>query len=97
MSGVQVWPSDASIWSGEGYKCKVTLVFAKRAVLEDSPSLFNASLEKHARCAINPRTADGIDEMAFKAVALAAMVPNVSSARAKTRRMVGNGELSSCG
>lgn len=66
--GVPVWESDGIICTGETYKDKVKLTFARGASLSDARSLFNSSLEGKVRRAIDfGRDAD-IDEAAFKAL-----------------------------
>ena len=48
-AGVPVWSHEGIICTGETYKDKVKMTFAKGASLEDPSSLFNASLEGNAR------------------------------------------------
>ena len=43
--GVPVWSHDRILLTGETYKDKVKLIFAKGASLEDPAGLFNSSLE----------------------------------------------------
>ena len=47
--GVPVWEHDGIICTGETYKDKVKLTFAKGASLDDPKGVFNASLEGNAR------------------------------------------------
>ena len=77
-AGVPVWSHDGIICTGETYKDKVKLTFAKGAALKDPSRLFNASLEGNARRAIDIREGDKIDEEAFKALVRAAVVLNIS-------------------
>ena len=84
MSGVPVWEHDGIICTGETYKDKVKLTFARGAALPDPKSLFNSSLEGGTRRAIDIREGDEIDEEAFKALIRAAVALN-GSARAKAR------------
>jgi len=79
--GVPVWSHDGIICTGETYKDKVKLTFAKGAALEDPAALFNASLEGNMRRAIDLHEGDEIDERAFKALVRAAVGLNASSAR----------------
>jgi len=79
--GVPVWSHGGIICTGETYKDKVKLTFAKGAALEDPAGLFNASLEGNARRAIDLHEGDEIDERAFKALVRAAAALNGSSAR----------------
>lgn len=71
-SGVPVWSDHGMICTGETYKDKVKLTFARGAALDDPSHLFNSSLEGGTRRAIDFREDDGIDEAAFKALIRAA-------------------------
>ena len=66
--GTPVWSHDGIICTGETYKDKVKLTFAKGAALKDPAGLFNASLDGNARRAIDIFEADEVDESAFKAL-----------------------------
>jgi hypothetical protein len=81
MPGVPVWSHDGIICTGETYKDKVKLTFAKGASLEDPASLFNSSLEGNVRRAIDLHEGDDIDEKAFESLLRAAVALNASSAR----------------
>jgi hypothetical protein len=76
--GVPVWSHDGVILTGETYKDKVKLTFAKGASLEDPAGLFNSSLEGKARRAIDLHEGDSIDEEAFKALVRSAAELNAS-------------------
>jgi hypothetical protein len=78
MLGVPVWSHDGMICTGEIYKDKVKLTFAKGASLEDPAGLFNSSLEGGTRRAIDIREGDEIDEAAFISLVRAAVAVNVS-------------------
>ncbi len=78
-SGVPVWSHAGIICTGETYKDKLKLTFAKGAALDDPSGLFNASLEGNTRRAIDLHEGDRIDETAFKALIRAAVVLNTSS------------------
>ena len=78
MRGVPVWSHEGIICTGETYKDKVKLTFAKGASLKDPSGLFNASLEGGTRRAIDIREGDKIDEKAFKALIRAAVALNMS-------------------
>ncbi len=80
-SGVPVWSHGGIICTGETYKDKVKLTFAKGAALDDPSGLFNASLEGNTRRAIDIREGDSIDEDAFKALVRSAVTLNISGAR----------------
>ena len=76
--GVPVWEHDGIICTGETYKDKVKLTFARGAALEDPKKLFNSSLEGGTRRAIDFHEGDKIDEKALKALIRAALALNVS-------------------
>jgi len=67
-AGVAVWSLDGMICTGETYKDKIKLTFAKGASLDDPARLFNASLEGNTRRAIDIREGETVDEKAFKAL-----------------------------
>lgn len=77
-AGVPVWSHDGIICTGEIYKDKVKLTFARGAGLEDPSRLFNSSLEGSTRRAIDVREGDRIDDEAFKALVRAAVALNRS-------------------
>jgi len=85
MLGVPVWEHAGIICTGETYKDKVKLTFAKGASLKDPSGLFNASLEGNTRRAIDFHEGDKIDEKALKALIRAAVALNIS-ARAAARQ-----------
>ena len=66
------------ICTGETYKDKVKMTFARGAALDDPPNLFNSSLDGKIRRAIDVREDDTIDEDALKALVRAAAVLNAS-------------------
>jgi hypothetical protein len=78
MSGVPVWEHAGIICTGETYKDKVKLTFARGASLEDPSRLFNSSLEGGTRRAIDLHEGDTIDEKALKALVRAAVALNMS-------------------
>ena len=84
-SGVPVWSHDGIICTGETYKDKVKLTFAKGASLEDPAGLFNASLDGNVRRAIDLHEGDEIDEAAFKALIRAAVALNTSQRATRPR------------
>jgi hypothetical protein len=81
MLGVPVWSHDGIICTGEPYKDKVKLTFAKGASLEDPSGLFNSSLDGGTRRAIDFFEGDSPDEDAFKTLIRAAVAWNESTAR----------------
>jgi hypothetical protein len=76
--GVPVWEQAGIICTGETYKDKVKLTFAKGASLEDPSGVFNSSLEGNVRRAIDIHEGDKIDETALKALIRAAVALNIS-------------------
>jgi hypothetical protein len=76
--GVPVWEHDGIICTGEAYKDKVKLTFAKGAALDDPSGLFNSSLDGNVRRAIDIHDGDTIDEKALKALVRAAVALNTS-------------------
>lgn len=77
-AGVPVWSHDGIICTGEAYKEKVKLTFARGAALDDPAGLFNASLAGNTRRAIDLHEGDEIDESAFKSLVRAAAALNAS-------------------
>jgi hypothetical protein len=77
-TGVPVWEHAGIICTGETYKDKVKLTFAKGAALKDPSGLFNASLEGNMRRAIDFHAGDRIDEKALQALIRAAVALNTS-------------------
>ncbi len=75
-AGVPVWSHAGIVCTGETYKDKVKLTFAKGASLPDPSGLFNASLDGNARRAIDIAAGQRIDETAFKALIRAAVALN---------------------
>jgi hypothetical protein len=82
MLGVPVWEHAGLICTGETYKDKVKLTFAKGASLKDPSGLFNASLEGNTRRAIDFHEGDKIDEKALKALVRSAVALNTSTTHA---------------
>jgi len=76
-SGVPVWSSAGIICTGETYRDKVKLTFAKGAKLPDPSGLFNSSLEGNARRAIDIGRDTRIDALAFKQLIRAAVALNL--------------------
>jgi len=79
--GTPVWSHDGIVTTGESYKDKVKLTFAKGASLKDPSGLFNSSLEGKVRRAIDIREGDEIDEAAFKELIREAVALNTEGAR----------------
>jgi hypothetical protein len=66
--GTPVWSHDGIVCTGESYKDKVKLTFAKGAALNDPARLFNASLDGNLRRAIDIGQGEKVDGPAFKAL-----------------------------
>ena len=75
--GVPVWSHDGLICTGEVYKDKVKMTFAKGASLEDPSGLFNSSLDGNVRRAIDIYEDDKINEIALKALIREAVALNL--------------------
>ena len=80
-AGVPTWSHAGLICTGETYRDKVKLTFARGAALDDPKALFNASLDGGTRRAIDYREGDPINEEALKGLIRAAVAHNVSRAR----------------
>src|SRR4249920_559946 len=76
--GTPVWSHDGIICTGESYKDKVKLTFAKGASLKDPAHLFNSSLDGNVRRAIDIHAGEEIDPDAFKALIRAAVALNTA-------------------
>jgi hypothetical protein len=76
--GTPVWSHNGIICTGETYKDKVKMTFAKGASLEDPKGLFNSSLEGNTRRAIDFHEGDKIDEKALQALIRAAVALNTT-------------------
>ena len=79
--GVPTWYHDGMICTGEVYKDRVKVTFAKGASLQDAAKLFNSSLEGSTRRAIDFHADDKVDANAFKALIRQAVELNTSRAR----------------
>ncbi len=86
MRGVPVWEHDGIVCTGETYKDKVKLTFARGASLADPARLFNSSLDGGTRRAIDFFEGDKIDEKALKALIRAAVALNREHAAARTKK-----------
>jgi hypothetical protein len=74
--GVPTWSHAGIICTGETYKDKIKLTFARGASLEDPKRLFNSSLDGGTRRAMDIREGEELDPEAFKALVKAAVVEN---------------------
>jgi len=79
--GVPTWEHAGIICTGESYKDKVKLTFAKGASVPDPAKLFNASLEGGTRRAIDLHEGEAVDEEAFRALVRAAVAVNLAGKR----------------
>jgi len=83
--GTPVWSHDGILCTGESYKDKVKLTFAKGASLKDPAHLFNSSLDGNVRRAIDIEIGKEVDESAFKALIREAVALN-SSGKSKASK-----------
>lgn len=79
--GIPVWSHDGIICTGESYKDKVKLTFAKGAALKDPAGIFNSSLDGNVRRAIDIGEGAKINEKALKTLIRAAVALNKSKAK----------------
>ncbi len=63
--GVPVWSLNGIICTGEGFKGKIKLTFAKGAKLDDPRKLFNGSMGGNTMRAIDLFEGDSLDEPGF--------------------------------
>ena len=80
---VPVWSRDGIICTGESYKDKIKLTFAKGAAITDPSRLFNSSLTGNTRRAIDILEDSTIDEVALAKLIRAAVAVNVTLMKAK--------------
>ena len=64
--GVPTWTYEGILCTGEIYKDKVKLTFARGATVPDPDGIFNASLDAGTRRAIDLHEGDDVDASAFK-------------------------------
>jgi hypothetical protein len=83
--GTPIFSHDGIICTGESYKDKVKLTFAKGAALKDPARLFNSSLDGNVRRAIDILEGGKIDESAFKALVRQAVALNSSKPAKKAK------------
>lgn len=74
--GVPTWYADGMLCTGETYKDKVKVTFAKGASLDDPSGLFNSSLDGNVRRALDLFEGDRLDEQAFAGLVRAAVELN---------------------
>lgn len=77
-AGVPVWSHSGIVCTGEVYKDKVKLTFARGATLPDPSGLFNASLDAGTRRAIDLYEGDEVNDQAFEQLIRAAVAVNLA-------------------
>jgi hypothetical protein len=86
MLGVPVWSHDGILCTGEIYRDKVKLTFAKGASLADPDEIFNAGLDGNMRRAIDLHEGERVDARKFKALVRAAADLNRGLGKATRKR-----------
>jgi len=76
--GVPTWEHAGIICTGETYRDKIKLTFARGAALEDPSGLFNSSLTGGTRRAIDIPEGAELDDTAFKALIREAIALNLA-------------------
>lgn len=76
--GIPVWSRSGIVCTGETYKDKVKMTFAKGARLKDPSGLFNSSLDGKVRRAIDIHEGEEVDEQALKNLIRAAVALNLT-------------------
>ncbi|HEV7609224.1 MAG TPA: DUF1801 domain-containing protein [Steroidobacteraceae bacterium] len=84
--GTPVWEHDGIICTGETYKDKVKLTFAKGASLKDPARLFNSSLDGNMRRAIDISIGKEVDASAFKTLVRQAVALNSSGKKKPAKK-----------
>ncbi|MEZ5995674.1 MAG: DUF1801 domain-containing protein [Hyphomonadaceae bacterium] len=82
-AGVPTWSQNGIICTGETYKDKVKLTFARGASLPDPARLFNAADTGATRRAIDIREGEKVNEGALKALIKAAIAASAKPAANK--------------
>jgi hypothetical protein len=83
---IPVWSHDGIVCTGETYKDKVKLTFAKGASLKDPSHLFNSSLEGNTRRALDIFEGVEVDANAFKALVREAVALNSSAKKPPAKK-----------
>lgn len=91
--GTPVWSLDGIICTGETYKAKVKLTFAKGAALADPGKLFNSSLDGNVRRAIDIGEGEEIDADAFRELIRAAAAFNTAGKKAQQKKPAKSGSV----
>ena len=79
--GTPVWSHNGIICTGESYKDKVKLTFAKGAAFKDPVKLFNSSLDGNVRRALDIFEGQDVNEAAFKALIHEAIALNTAKSK----------------
>ncbi|MFC5497901.1 DUF1801 domain-containing protein [Caenimonas terrae] len=87
--GTPVWSHGGILCTGESYRDKVKLTFAKGASLKDPAHLFNASLDGNARRAIDIREGEQVDAGAFQALVREASALNAAGKSGAAKKAKG--------
>lgn len=77
-AGVPVWEHEGLLCTGETYRDKVKLTFARGAALADPAGLFNSSLDGNTRRAIDIREGEPVDGEALKTLVREAVTANLA-------------------
>ena len=85
-AGVPVWEHAGLICTGESYKDKIKLTFARGAALDDPSRLFNSSLTGGTRRAIDIPQGGEFDEAALRALIREAVALNLAHQSPKSSR-----------
>ena len=85
-AGVPVWEYAGLICTGETYKDKIKLTFARGAALDDPSRLFNSSLTGGTRRAIDIPQGGEFDEAALRALIREAVALNLAHQSPKSSR-----------
>jgi hypothetical protein len=89
-AGVPVWSHAGIVCTGETYKDKVKLTFARGASLPDPAGLLNSGLDGGTRRAIDVHEGEDLDEQALQALVRAAVALNTSSTARTVRSRKGS-------
>lgn len=84
--GTPVWSHGGIVCTGESYKDKVKLTFARGASVSDPKELFNASLDGGTRRAIDLYEGHKIHAVAFRQLIRAAVAVNLAAQAARASR-----------
>src|SRR6202795_2677682 len=85
--GTPIFSHDGIICTGESYKDKVKLTFAKGAFLKDPARLFNSSLEGNVRRALDIHEGEDVNESAFKALVRQAVALNSAGKKKPSKKV----------